>query len=137
MESRHTTRSADRTNPTFQCRYPFLEHCHSRIGYPAVDVSRLFEVKEPRRLVSVCKAVRSGLIDRHASRAGRWVRFLTCVKGKRVKFQIIGFNHELILTAYLLMLRRLSSILNETSPTLVAWRSIRYALPPVEPESLR
>jgi len=64
---------------------PLLQRLDRRVADPAVNVARLVEREQVRRVVGVVEHERGGLVDRRCPGAGRRVGFLAVVEATRLE----------------------------------------------------
>ena len=80
-----------------QSRHPLFKHVGGGVHDAGIDVAKLLQRKQPRRVVRVMEHIGGGLIDGHGSRSGGRVGDLAGVHGESGKLLLFWFRHDWLL----------------------------------------
>jgi len=73
--------NSQRARPAFESGNALFEDIRRRIHDPRVDIAKLFQGEQIRRMFRVLEHIGSGLVNRDSARAGGWVGDLAGMQG--------------------------------------------------------
>ena len=81
---------------TFEGCYTILEYTLGRVGQTTIDVTCVTKTEAIGCVLRVAKHITGGLVDRHRTSVGSWIRvLLTYVQLKRLKAKFLFCTHNL------------------------------------------